>query len=192
MSKTLVFEGCPTCEIGKRRDSSFGAIAFGADAQQYAMEVLQGAAAGAGVSIATSLILPRIPFIGTMIPKNLRPVVGGLASIGIGIYLKDRNPKLASGIAIGGMTVAAVQLIQGLLGPTLGLSGLGEVEVLSTEGMSGYGQNVEVLPSNNYSGYGQNVEIESTGALIAEEMSGMGAMIVSEMSGYGDDNEDDD
>ncbi|MDP2159410.1 MAG: hypothetical protein Q8K02_02935 [Flavobacterium sp.] len=183
MSKTLVFEGCPTCEMARKRGSEFGAIAFGADAQEYAIEVLKGGVSGAGVVLVTDMILPRIPIIGTMIPVAVRPIVGGLAALGLAFYLRKTNPSLANGIAIGGVAIASARILQTVLGKTLGLSGYGDVEVLSTEGYRGYGQ-MEIA---------ENAGMTATGALIAEEMSdGMGTMIATEISGLGYDDEDED
>lgn len=181
MSKTLVFEGCPTCQLGKR-SSEFGAIAFGADVQEYAMEALKGGVSGAGVVLAVDIILPRIPVIGTMVPATVRPVVGGLAALGLAFYLRKTNPSLANGIAIGGVAIASARVIQNLLGKTLGLSGFGDVEILSTEGYRGYRDGMEISESAG---------MTATGALIAEEMSGgMGTMIASEIGDFDEDDED--
>lgn len=165
MSKTLHFEGCPACQLNKKESfSGLGALALPYDAKEYAMEVLQGSAAGAAVSLAVDFALPRIPVIGTMIPKNLSPVVGGLTSVLIGIYMKDKNPNIARGIAIGGVTAAMIKVATGFI-PQLRLSGLGEVEV--TE-MSGWGEGeVEVT--------------DSMGELVASEMSGMGDLTMTEI-----------
>ena len=180
MSKTLVFEGCPTCELGKRNLSGFGAIALGAEIQEYAMEALKGGVSGAGVVLAVDFVLPKLPVIGTIVPAAVRPVVGGLAALGLAFYLRKTNPSLANGIAIGGVAIASARILQNLLGKTLGLSGLGgDIDVLETSGYRG----MEVTESAGLS---------ATGALIAEEISdGMGTIIATEV-GYGDDGEDED
>lgn len=187
MSKTLVFEGCPTCEMAKRHSSSFGAFALPHDTKEYAMEVLKGGVSGAGVVLAADFIIPKIPVVGTMIPAAVRPVVGGLTALGLAFYLRKTNPSLANGIAIGGVAIASARVLQNVLGKTLGLSGFGDMEVLSTagyDGFDGYGR-------RRLSGMEGMDGLTATGAIIATEMGDMGTMIATEVSGLGDFDDED-
>lgn len=154
MAKTLVFEGCPACER-----SGFDAV-IARDAGEYMMKSLQGGAIGAGSVIAIDMILPRIlPALSPMVRSLL---TGGLVIAGA-LAMKEKNPEIATGIAIGGGAIVLHKFIGSMLGrviPTAGLSyaqddfeGLGEDD---------YGQDEEL----------GEVEVTETpyGVLIPEEL----------------------
>jgi len=134
MAKALVFSGtgCPVCKTG------YGELALG-EIGEHTIKTVQGAAIGAGAVLATDFIVPKIlpTLSGTM--KSI--LQGGLIILG-SYMLKDKNPELATGIAIGGGAIIAYKVLGSIL--NVPLAGLG---VVMPEEMSGLGK---VEPEETY------------------------------------------
>jgi hypothetical protein len=121
MPETLVYEGCPACKSG------YGQIEI---SPEYIWSTVQGGAIGAVGAMAVDFLLPKI--LPTLSP-TLRHLLTAAAAIGTAMVVRRRDPMIATGIGIGGTSIALYRLISSLIGgvaPTAGLSGgVGEVEV---------------------------------------------------------------
>jgi hypothetical protein len=162
MAKALVFSGtgCPVCKTG------YGELALG-EVGEHAMKTIQGAAIGAGAVLATDLVLPRIL---PTVTGTMRSILqGGLIILG-SYMLKDKNPELATGIAIGGGAIIAYKVLGSIL--KVPLAGLG---VVMPEEMSGLGR----TELEEVSGYGEpdvTYELEGYGEPdVTYELEGYGA-----------------
>lgn len=131
MAKALVFEGCPACEA--KGFSGFGR----AEIVPYAQKVLTGGAIGAGGVIAVDMLLPKVlPAVSPLV----RSLLTAAAVVGGAFMLKDRYPDVATGLAIGGGSIAIYKIVGSLLGkvisaptitPTAGLgyADTGQIEI---------------------------------------------------------------
>lgn len=141
MAKALVFSGaeCPVC----KPVSGYGMLESLGEIGEHAMKTIQGAAIGAGAVIATDMVIPKIlPTLSGTLKTILQ---GGIVILG-SYALKDKNPELATGIAVGGGAVIAYKLLGSLLKlPMAGLSGVGavmpeEISAVMPEEVSGLGE----------------------------------------------------
>ena len=166
MAKVAVYEGsgCPAC-------SHYGQLAI--PDTRAIMQTVQAGAIGAAAGMAADFVLQRLlrirnPFI--------RAIASVAVPIGIAAFVRRQNPQMAEYIAVGGTTVGIYNLLKGLIGPRLGLAGLGEMgeeetavdlpEIEVTEGETG-----ALVPEiEETEGYGALVpEIEETEGLGAGE-----------------------
>lgn len=143
MAKALVFEGCPACE--SRSFAGYGK----AEIAPYATKALTGGAIGAGGVIAVDMLLPKIlptvsPFIRSLL--TLAGVVGGA------FMLKDRYPDIATGLAIGGGSIAIYKIVGSLLGKVITAPG-----ITPTAGLG-------------YADSGVSIEESPYGVLVPEEL----------------------
>lgn len=148
MAKALVFSGaeCPVCKTV----SGYGMLESLGEIGEHAMKTIQGAAIGAGAVIATDMVIPKIL---PTLSGTLRTILqGGIVILG-SYALKDKNPELATGIAVGGGAVIAYKLLGSLL--KLPMAGLSEVGAVMPEEISA------VMP-------------EEISAVMPEEVSGLG------------------
>jgi len=154
MAKALVFSGagCPVCKSG------YGELALG-EIGEHTMKTVQGAAIGAGAVLATDFIIPKI--LPTLTGTMRSALQGGLIILG-SYMLKDRNPELATGVAIGGGAIIAYKILGSLL--KVPLAGLG---VIMPEEMSGLGR-VELEETSGL-GRIEPEEVYELGELNAEE-----------------------
>lgn len=162
MAKTLVFEGCPTCERKMGSHEGYGAVmAFGPAQRQEMMNMVKGGAIGAGGATILDFIMPKVPFLSTL-PATVRPLINGGVSILAGIYISKKNPEIGLGVGLGGAAVAAYKFIATLLG---------KVAITSTTATAGLG----AMRGGRRSG----VSVYQDG--------GTGVIVPVEMSGYGDE-----
>ena len=160
MAKIAVYEGtrCPACP------KPLGQIPATLDTRAI-MNVLQGGAVGAGAGLAAE-------FVGQRLLKITNPMIRGVLSllvpIGIAIAVRKQNPQMAENIAIGGAAVGLYNILKGVVGPRIGLSGLEgygqedieeELPEIEVEDTSGYGALVPEIEEVE-GGYGQEVWVE--------------------------------
>lgn len=172
MAKTLVFEGCESCKIDNKKGiSGFGAITLpmGIEASRV-KDMVQGGAIGAGAATVVDMILPKIPFISTLSSRTRSIALAGLFGLASAAYYR-KNPEIATGLGVGGVSIAVYKLIASFTGklamaPT---AGYGELEIEE------YGQDDDF-----------ELETEGMGVIVPiEETAGMGVLEASEMDGFG-------
>lgn len=126
--------------------------------QALLMEALKGGAMGAGVVFATDFLLSKFLKHG-----KIRAIACAVAPLALAMWLKEKNPELATGMAIGGAGAGIYKVIQAFLYermhiPFTGMDEYGIIEevpveeypeVMATEQeavvpQAGYGKIVEV------------------------------------------------
>lgn len=175
MARTLVFEGCPACNLARKSNNNFGEVIPMAETQkELVMKMIQGGAVGAGGATIIDIVLPRVPGIGTLLPVAMRPLLTGAIAVGAALALYKKQPEIATGIGIGGVSVAAYKLAAIMLGRVVspGLSGLGEALAISEVS----GNDVEIGPTQG-----------AMGVMALNRLNGMGVVVPTEMAGYGQD-----
>jgi len=87
------------------------------------VEALKGGALGAGTVFATDFLLSKFIHNG-----KIRAAICAAAPIALSMWLKDKNPELASGLAIGGAGAGIYKLIQAFLYQRLNIPYAGEYD----------------------------------------------------------------
>lgn len=156
MAKTLVFEGSGGCSLcGGDGYKGLGQImAFDKEALK---QIIQGGAVGAGTAIGLNFIIPKLPLVGRLDTK-IQTLVSGGASVLLALVLYRKNPAIATGIGIGGLSVSLYKFVSDLMRP---------------KEIAGMGEDIEVLEGD-------------TGTLVAEPVD-YGTIVTEPMEGYGDE-----
>jgi hypothetical protein len=163
MAKTLVFEGCPTCEVKHHHASydGFGAVMAFNPAQKAAMmNMIQGGAIGAGGATILDFIMPKVPFLNNL-PATIRPLINGGVSIIAGIYVSKKNPNIGLGIGLGGASIAAYKFIATILGKVATTTATAGLGAMGKRGISVYNDGgTGVIVPVAMQGYGDEVLID--------------------------------
>jgi len=134
------------------------------------VEALKGGAMGAGVVFAADFLLSKFLHNG-----KIRAALCAAAPIALAMWLKEKNPELAQGLAIGGAGAGIYKLLQAFLYEKLHIpyAGMEDVDVYP-EGYEGdfydqYGI-LEEVPVEETQEYGALTEIPAEeGEVIMEE-----------------------
>lgn len=179
MGKTLVFEGCKSCAKPKSL-SGYGQFPLAIQSEKI-KEMLQGGAVGAGAATVVDMVLPKIPIVRNLSPTVRALAVAGIFAVGSAAYAK-RNPEIAAGIGVGGISIALYKLTSALMGRVAqtALSGYGNLEVEETPGFDG----LEIEETPGYMGEEPEM-VDEMGVIIPTELEGLGVLATSELEGYG-------
>jgi|GEM_PF-2102223 len=89
------------------------------------MEALKGGAMGAGVVFATDFLLSKFLHNG-----KIRAAICAVAPVALSMWLKDKSPEVAKGIAVGGAGAGIYKLMQAFLYEKLHIPYSGEYGII--------------------------------------------------------------
>ena len=140
--------------------------------KQLLMEALKGGALGAGTVFAADFLLSKFLHNG-----KIRAAICAAAPVALAMWLKEKNPELATGLAIGGAGAGIYKLIQAFLYEKLNIPYAGvydeygiieEVPVEEVPAMEVVETAETAVPQ---AGYGRIVEVpeETTEEVVVEQ-----------------------
>lgn len=157
MAKTLVFEGCPACSKG----GDFGAFPLSSTQKDLMIDMVKGGAIGAGGATILDFIMTKVPYVDTL-DVRVKPLINAALLILSSAYIYQKNPSIATGIGIGGASVALYKFIQAMMGKII----VQPVVAAATAGM-GY-----LRPKQDNGDF--QIANDGTGVIIARQYAGYG------------------
>ena len=86
-------------------DGDFGQTA---DATDFIVEALKGGAIGGGATLLSDIIVSKLMPNASLMVKTL---LSSAVPVGLAVYLKDQNPSMAVGLALGSLAIGVHRLI---------------------------------------------------------------------------------
>jgi len=117
-------------------EGEFGQV----DAQEFLVEALKGGAIGGGAQVLSEMILSKV-FPTTSPMMNI--VISSAIPLGLAVYLRENNPSLALGMALGSSAIAIYKLVRYFLTTQSGYAGpqaLGTSKLPTLADYMGYGK----------------------------------------------------